>query len=371
MRPDCHPARLCFVGELEVEERAHIRLAGCKPNRRPELTRLLRRRQRRHVLAPVVVTAERRRYSGLESVFEVPDLRSVAERRLEHAHETRVVALAEEPRRVRSVRELRRSRRVRVVPERVNERPRPARSPGRRRRRRGGMPPARGPTLSSRAPSGPADAACRSSERAAPRTPTACRPSTCASSPRSTRRRRAHRERARAPSVHRHKSEPENGRLAAYRVRSRTQRARRSFPAQPASARASSTSLVRDGCSSPCHGTHTRTASAPSERCQRTTPSGSAVHFNVSSSTPTSSLGVGAGRSASHAATAPTTRSRAAAISRRLIRDPAAIVGARASRLRRPCEGRAERTGRRSTRGRARASRPSTSRSRAVPARAR
>src|SRR4051795_8347827 len=63
-----------LVGELEVEERAHVRLAGGEGDRGVQLPRLLPRGDRGDVLLAVVVAAERRRHGGLEAVLEVPDV---------------------------------------------------------------------------------------------------------------------------------------------------------------------------------------------------------------------------------------------------------------------------------------------------------
>ncbi len=59
------------------------------------------------------------------------------------------------------------------------------------------------------------------------------------------------------------------------------------------SARESSTRRTAVGRISPLHGTHTRTAPAPTDCSRRTTVSGNGVHLSVSSSTPTMSGSAG------------------------------------------------------------------------------
>ena len=353
-----------LVDELEVEERAHVRLAGGERDRVAELRRLLRRRDRRR--------RSRDRRSGAAARAGTADWKPSSRYQIVRTAAERRAA----PRRAARSRPRRRSRpRARrsaarspmrgygLCPKRVDERPRSpacavrsadrAQERLRRVRRRGRVED--GQTL--------AGAARRSSARAATRTARAFRSSTSASSPRSRRRRRARPARARARARVAAEARLLRDRVVGVsRAKPKTASTTRVCCAA-CSARASSSMRARSR-------SRVRRATAPrrvprlrrARCCQRTTPTGSAVHLSVSSSTPTSSARP-CGRSAARrdAEISPSERRETQAL--------AAIAEARASRLPIPCEGRGERSDRQSIRGRARASRPSTSRSRGAPAR--
>src|SRR3954470_11803536 len=82
-----------LVGELEIEEGTHVRLAGGEGDRVAEVPRLQPGAQRRHVLAAVVAPPEPAWDRRLEAVLEVPDVR--LSEGAQHGAEPRVVALAD------------------------------------------------------------------------------------------------------------------------------------------------------------------------------------------------------------------------------------------------------------------------------------
>ena len=187
--------------------------------------------------------------------------------------------------------------------------------------------------------------------------------------------RRGRRGRARAPLVRSCRSArcaPRRGRCRAPKpktasttvvLRRRRLRARELDAARPRSAPIS-----------PCHGTHTRTAPAPTSCSRRTTVSGNGVHLSVSSSTPTMSGALV--RRVRHLPDAEADeddgdRDRGDSQAAAGCEPPQRLIEHAPAGGEHACAGRGAPSGRRSTRGRARASPPSTSRSRAAPVRSR
>src|SRR3954463_10496693 len=79
-----------LVDELEVEERAHVRLAGRERDCFPEPLRLELRRKRRDGLAAVVAARKAPRHLGLVAVLEIPDVECVPEPPAQDRREPRV-----------------------------------------------------------------------------------------------------------------------------------------------------------------------------------------------------------------------------------------------------------------------------------------